>query len=156
MAEKPKSNASLSTASLADTFGLTFHHLGLAVQKPETARTFLTKLGYRIGPVMLDPVQNVHLAMGDHDAMPSVEIIWPADGKGPLDRYLKEHREGLVYHMAFAAKDLAASMAALKADPDVRAIFWAEPQEAILFGGRKIVFCIINGVGLIELVAEHR
>jgi methylmalonyl-CoA/ethylmalonyl-CoA epimerase len=150
MAEKPT-----TSASLADAFGLTFHHLGLAVAKPETARAFLSKLGYQIGPAMLDPVQNVHLAMCDHTTMPSVEIIWPAQGKGPLDRYLKEHREGLVYHMAFAAKDLAASIAALKADPAVRAIFWAEPQEAILFQGRKIVFCIVNGVGLIELVAEH-
>lgn len=151
MAEKPTTNA-----SLADSFGLTFHHLGLAVPKSETARTFLSKLGYRIGPAIFDPIQNVNLAMGEHATMPSVEIIWPGEGKGPLDRYLKEHRHGLVYHMAFAAKDLAASMAALKADPEVRAIFWAEPQEAVLFQGRKIVFCIINGVGLIELVAAHR
>lgn len=144
-----------SNASFAETFGLTFHHLGLAVAKPETAQAFLSKLGYRIGPAILDPIQNVNLAMGDHATMPSVEIIWPAEEKGPLDRYLKERREGLVYHMAFAAKDLTASIAALKADPEIRAIFWAEPQEAILFQGRKIVFCIINGVGLIELVAEH-
>lgn len=149
MPDQPTSNA-----SFADSFGLAFHHLGLAVATPETARAFLSKLGYRIGPAVLDPIQNVNLAMADHATMPSVEIIWPGEGKGPLDRYLKEHREGLVYHMAFAAEDLAASMAALKADAEIRAIFWAEPQEAILFQGRKIVFCIINGVGLIELVAE--
>jgi methylmalonyl-CoA/ethylmalonyl-CoA epimerase len=145
----------MSNANFAEALGLTFHHLGLAVQKPDTARTFLSKLGYRIGPMIFDPVQNVHLAMCEHATMPSVEIICPAEGKGPLDRYLQQHKDGLVYHMAFAAKDLAASIAALKADTDMRAIFWAEPQEAVLFEGRKIVFCIVNDMGLIELVAEH-
>lgn len=134
-------------------FGLTFHHLGLAVQKPDTARIFLSKLGYRIGEMIFDPVQNVHLAMCDHATMPSVEIICQAKGKGPIDHYLQKYKDGLVYHVAFAAKDLSASIAALKADRELRAIFWAEPREAVLFGGRKIVFCIVNGMGLIELVA---
>jgi hypothetical protein len=141
----------------ANKYGLTFHHLGLAAQKPDTARAFLSNLGYRIGAMVYDPIQNVHLAMGEHPAMPSVEIICPATGmgKGPLDRYLARHKEGLVYHMAFTAKDLPASIAALKSDPDTRAVFWAEPQEAILFEGRKVVFCIVPGVGLIELVAAQ-
>jgi glyoxalase/bleomycin resistance protein/dioxygenase superfamily protein len=116
----------------ANKYGLTFHHLGLAVQKPDTAQIFLANLGYQIGTMMLDPIQNVRLGLCDHPAMPSVEIICPAAGKGPLDRYLAQHRDGLVYHMCFAAKDLPASIAALKADTDVEAVFWAEPQEAVL------------------------
>ena len=85
----------------------------------------------------------------------SVEIICPAEGKGPLDRYLQQHKDGLAYHMDFAAEDLNASTAALKADQDLQAIFRAEPQEAVLFEGRKIVFCIVRGMGLIELVAKR-
>jgi methylmalonyl-CoA/ethylmalonyl-CoA epimerase len=139
---------------IANSYGLTFHHLGLAVARPEAAQGFLANLGYQIGPMIHDPVQNVQLCLCDHTAMPSVEIICPADGNGPLDRYLQQHKDGLVYHMAFAAKDLPASIAALKADEDMQAIFWNEPQQAILFGGRSIVFCIIRGMGLIELVAE--
>jgi hypothetical protein len=145
----------MSADSLANKYGLTFHHLGLAVRNPVAAQVFLTNLGYQIGAMVYDPIQNVHLAMCDHPAMPSVEIICPAQGKGPLDRYLQQHKEGLVYHVCFAAQDLPASIAALKADQDMRAIFWSEPQEAILFQGRKIVFCIVTGVGLIELVAEQ-
>jgi hypothetical protein len=139
----------------ANKYGLTFHHLGLAVQKPDAAQVFLANLGYQIGTMMHDPVQNVHLGLCEHPTMPTVEIICPAEGKGPLDRYLQQHKDGLVYHMCFAAKDLTASIAALKADQDVQAIFWAEPQQAILFQGRKIVFCIVKGMGLIELVAEQ-
>jgi len=56
----------------ANKYGLTFHHLGLAAQKPDTARVFLSNLGYRVGAMVHDPIQNVHLAMGEHPAMPSV------------------------------------------------------------------------------------
>jgi catechol 2,3-dioxygenase-like lactoylglutathione lyase family enzyme len=139
----------------ADKYGLTFHHLGLAVRKADTAEAFLSNLGYRIGTTVYDPLQNVHVCLCEHPRMPSIEVICPGPGKSPIDRYLQEYKEGLVYHICFAAKDLTASIAELKADPQVKAIFWAEPQQAILFGGRKITFAIINGVGLIELLAEN-
>lgn len=139
----------------ANKYGLSFHHLGLAVHKPDTAQVFLSNLGYQVGAMVYDPIQNVHLAMCNHPAMPAVEIICPAEGKGPLDRYLQQHKDGLVYHMCFAARDLAASIAAFKADRDMRAIFLSEPKEAILFQGRKVVFCLVAGMGLIELVAEQ-
>jgi glyoxalase/bleomycin resistance protein/dioxygenase superfamily protein len=145
----------MNVAPFANKYGLTFHHLGLAVQKPDAAQAFLVNLGYQIGTMIHDPVQNVHLALCDHPIMPAVEIICPAEGKGPLDRYLRQHKDGLVYHMGFAAADLTGSIAALKAEEVLQAIFWAEPQEAVLFQGRKIVFCIVRGLGLIELVAER-
>jgi hypothetical protein len=140
----------------ANAYGLTFHHLGLAVKTPDVAAAFLSNLGYRVGATVFDPIQNVHLALCEHPAMPAVEIICPGPGKSPIDRYLQQHKEGLVYHMCFAAKDLEGSMAALKADQKVRAIFWAAPQPAVLFDGRKVVFCIVDGLGLIELLAEAR
>jgi Glyoxalase/Bleomycin resistance protein/Dioxygenase superfamily len=139
----------------ADKYGLTFHHLGLAVSKADTAETFLSNVGYRIGPTVYDPIQNVHVCLCEHPGMPSIEIICPGPGKSPIDRYLQEHKEGLVYHICFAARDLTASIAELKSDPQIKAIFWAEPQEAVLFGGRKIAFGVINGLGLIELLAEQ-
>jgi len=139
----------------ANAYGLTFHHLGLAVRKPDTAQAFLSNLGYRIGTAVYDPIQNVQLALCEHPVMPAVEIICPGPGKSPIDRYLQQHKEGLVYHVCFAAKDLAGSTAALKQDRAIQAIFWAEPQKAVLFGDRKIVFCIVKDMGLIELLAEH-
>lgn len=140
---------------VAGKYGLTFHHLGLAVRKADTAEAFLSNLGYRVGTMIYDPLQNVHVCFCEHPSMPSIEIICPGDGKSPIDRYLQEHKEGLVYHMCFSARDLSASISELKTDPQVMAIFWAEPKEALLFGGRKIAFGVINGVGLIELLAEN-
>jgi len=139
----------------ANKYGLTFHHLGLAVRTPDIAKAFLSNLGYRIGATVFDPIQNVHVALCEHPAMPAVEIICPGPGKSPIDRYLQQHKEGLVYHICFAARDLKASMAALQADKAIRAIFWAEPQAAALFEGRKVAFCIVTGMGLIELLAER-
>jgi catechol 2,3-dioxygenase-like lactoylglutathione lyase family enzyme len=135
-------------------WGLVFHHLGLAVKDPEAAAHFLTGLGYRIGPVILDPLQNVHLAMCAHDQMPDVEIISPAEGAGPLDKLLSTHKDGLVYHMCYTCADLDRSLDALESDDrfSVRSI--APPTEAILFGGKRVSFYLVEGVGLIEIIDQ--
>jgi catechol 2,3-dioxygenase-like lactoylglutathione lyase family enzyme len=144
----------MSAPFLPKTWGLSFHHLGLAVQDPQAAAHFLTGLGYRIGPMMLDPLQNVHLAMCTHDAMPDVEIISPAEDKGPLDKLLAAHKEGLVYHMCYTSKDLARSLDALESDEGLRLFTISPPKEAILFGGKRVSFYMVAGVGLIEIIDE--
>ena len=133
-------------------WGLAFHHLGLAAKDPKAAAHFLTGLGYRIGQMVYDPLQNVHLAMCAHDHMPEVEIISPADGPGPLDKLLSSHRDGLVYHMCYTSDDLDSSLDALESDErfSVRSI--ARPTEAILFGGKRVSFYLIEGVGVIEII----
>lgn len=137
-----------------NTWGLSFHHLGLAVQDPQAAAHFLTGLGYRIGPMMFDPLQNVHLGMCTHDTMPGVEIISPAEGKGPLDKLLSSHKDGLVYHMCYTSKDLARSLDALEFDGDLRLFTVSPPKEAVLFGAKRVSFYMVAGVGLIEIIDE--
>lgn len=135
-------------------WGLAFHHLGLAVKSPEPAAQFLTGLGYRISSMMFDPLQNVHLAMCTHQHMPDVEIITPAEGKGPLDKMLSANREGLVYHMCYASPDLKTTLDALESDPNLRLFCVSPPKEAVLFGGKRVSFYLIAGVGLIEIIDE--
>lgn len=133
--------------------GLTFHHLGLAVKDPAIARVFLEGLGYRIHDAVFDPEQNVNLAMAIHWQMPDVEVIWPEGSTGPLDRMLNKHPKGLVYHVCYVSKDLAASISACEAaglDP----VCVAEPKKAVLFGGKEVVFYSIKGIGLIEIICE--
>src|SRR6185437_11239481 len=91
-------------------WGLAFHHLGLGTGDPKAAAHFLSGLGYRIGPTIFDPLQNVHLAMCAHDRMPSVEIISPGEGPCTLDKLLSAHNEGLVYHMCYTCADLDHSL----------------------------------------------
>jgi methylmalonyl-CoA/ethylmalonyl-CoA epimerase len=56
----------------------TFHHLGLAARRQDSARRFAEALGYQVGETVLDPLQNVELAMCTHPRMPALEIVTPA------------------------------------------------------------------------------
>ncbi len=95
-------------------FGLTFHHLGLAVEAAEPAESFLSGLGYAIAPAIYDHHQNVNLRWAEHTSMPAVEIITPATGPGPLDQILKRG-DAMIYHICFATENLASSLEALRA-----------------------------------------
>jgi methylmalonyl-CoA/ethylmalonyl-CoA epimerase len=137
-----------------NTWGLTFHHLGLAAEKPEAAACFLMGLGYRIGPMMFDPLQNVHVGMCTHDHMPDVEIIAPAEGQGPLDKLLSAARDGLVYHMCYTSADLDSSLAALESEEGLRVHCVSDPKKTVLFAGKPVSFYLVSGVGLIEIIEE--
>lgn len=132
-------------------FNLTFHHLGLAVRRPEPALLFLQGLGYRCAEPVFDGLQNVHLIMCAHAAMPAVEIIYPGTGPTPIDGYLAKQPNGLIYHACYAAPDLAGTLVQLEA-AGIAAICVSEPKPAILFGGRKVSFYNVLGVGLIEII----
>ena len=69
---------------MSTNFGLTFHHLGLALQNDTEATTFLRGLDYEIGEKVFDPEQNVYLRYCHNDKRPAVELILPGNGEGPL------------------------------------------------------------------------
>ena len=136
-------------------YGLTFHHLGLAVKTPGAAVSFLEGLGYAAGEAVFDPLQNVHLLMCDHPAMPSIEVIYRAKGEGPLDKLLARQKDGLVYHMCYTATSLQASLQALEADKSAELFCISPPKAAVLFGGKPVSFYLVAGVGLIEIIDEE-
>jgi len=141
--------------SEANAFGLSFHHLGLAVRRPRDATQFLTGLGYTLAEPVFDPEQNVNLIMCSHaGSMPDVEIIFPAMGKSPVDALTASRPDGIVYHMCYVTADLAVTLAALDAG-GVRAVCKAPPTPAILFGGRNVSFYDIVGMGLCEIIEDH-
>ena len=140
--------------SRPNTWGLDFHHLGLATKDPEAAAHFLSGLGYQIGPSIMDPLQNVRARMCAHEQMPRVEIISPSDSAGPLDKLLSAHKDGLVYHMCFTCADLDQSLDALESDERLRVHSISPPTEGVLFGGKRVSFYLVEGVGLIEIIEE--
>ena len=139
---------------LPNQFGLTFHHLGLAVRQPTEINRFLCGLGYSIGEIIHDPEQNVHLAMCLHPVMPNLEIIYPADGAGPLDTLLERHKDGLVYHICYVTQDLDATLDALESSNGIRLFCVSPPKPAVLFGGARVSFYLVAGVGLIEILDQ--
>jgi methylmalonyl-CoA/ethylmalonyl-CoA epimerase len=136
-----------------NAFGLTFHHLGLAVAKPAPAIQFLGGLGYNFGPEVYDPLQNVRLMMCTHSSSPAVEIIAPksAEDKGPVSELIRKNRFGLIYHSCFETADLAVTLAAWE-EKGLRTVCVSAPKPAVLFDGRKVSFYMVNGAGLIELL----
>jgi methylmalonyl-CoA/ethylmalonyl-CoA epimerase len=142
----------MAAAGFANRYGLSFHHLGLAVATPEPALVFLQGLGYRTGKVVFDPLQDVNVQMCEHPVMPVVEIIFPGKEAGRLNALLARSREGLVYHVAYRTADLAASLTAFEAERGLRAVCVSAPKPAVLFNGEPVSFYMIAGMGLIELI----
>ncbi len=134
-------------------FGLTFHHLGLAVREPSRGCAFLLGLGYRIEASVLDSVQKVNLAMARHDRMPDVEIIWSDQSAGPLDRMLDKYAEGIIYHVCYVTQDITASLQAIT-DAGLKPFCVSSPRGAVLFGGRRVSFYMVQGMGLIEIIED--
>ena len=134
--------------------GLTFHHLGLAVRQPEEAITFTRGLGYVIGKPVNDAEQNVNLVFCTHSTAPAIEIIFPANGKSPIDALVAKHANGIVYHCCYVSKDLDATLSAFSKS-GLRPLCVSSPKPAILFGGAIVSFYQIMGIGLIEII-ENR
>jgi len=130
-------------------YGLRFHHLGLAVPGPEQAFQFLGSLGYTAGAEAFDPLQNVHLAMRHHAAMPDVEVIWPGEPPSPIDQMIK--RGHMIYHLCYETDAAEAALAAMEAD-GFRVMSLGPPKPARLFGGVPVSFHRVDGFGLIELI----
>lgn len=130
---------------------LRFHHFGLAVRRPEEARKFVASLGYQTGQAVFDPAQNVHLELCCHPTHPAVEIVWPGGETGPIDKLARRYTSGIVYHLCYETNDLAAALAALTS-VGLNPICISGPTPALLFGGRKVSFYNVIGLGLVEIL----
>ena len=132
-------------------FGLSFHHLGLAVRTPENALVFVKGLDYEIHPSIYDNFQNVNLILCSHELMPNIEIIFPSDTPGPLDNILKKNSE-LIYHICYSTMDLEQSLEKIKFINKIIAVTY--PKPAILFSNKLVSFYKVIGFGLIEIIEE--
>lgn len=131
-------------------FGLEFHHLGLAVRKPETAVAYHRSLGYAVAAPVFDPEQNVNLIMCSSADMPDVEIIAPAEGPSPIDGMVLKY-DSAIYHTCFTAPNAEACVKRMK-EAGLKVLCVAQPKPAVLFGGKKVSFYTVLGVGTIEII----
>jgi len=130
---------------------LRFHHFGLAVRRPDDAKVYLATLGYQAGEEIFDPGQNVHLQLCTHPTHPVVEIIWPNDTPGPIATLTARHSAGIIYHLCYETDNLAAALARFS-EAKLRVVCISPPAPAPLFGGRKVSFYNVIGIGLIEII----
>jgi len=135
-----------------ENYGLTFHHLGLAVSDVPAALKVLRGLGFECGEEIHDPLQEVRLVWCQHATMPAVELVAPTEAPGPIDNIL-EYSSELIYHTCYEAANIEESVSAIKGD-GIRVLPVASPKPAVLFGGRRVGFYQLRGFGLIEIVEE--
>jgi len=131
---------------------LRFHHLGLATRDADETSRMLHAMGYTLAESLFDPLQNVNLIWCEHDTMPAIEVVYPADSPGPLGSYLAEFSE-MVYHLCYVADDIQAAVASIRAI-GARVLPVAPPKPAVLFDGRQVGFYLVKGLGLIEILEE--
>ena len=130
---------------------MTIDHIGYAVKRVDRAMASFEKLGFRFEPCIDDADRNVRLAFGDNDGY-RIELVAPLD-KGqpsPVDQYLR-NTPGAPYHICYQADDLEAAVEQLQ-QQGFRVII--EPKPAVAFGGRRVVFMMSLGFGLMEIVEK--
>ena len=131
-------------------FGLEFDHFGLATRDAPRTLAFLRGLGYSTPETVHDPLQQVDLVLCRHPAMPTVEVIFGADGEGPLDAILARQPQS-IYHLCFRSDRLADSLAAMKAAGH-RVLPVLPQKPAVLFDLALVSFHMVRGFGLIEII----
>lgn len=126
-------------------------HIGYAVKRIERAITAFQILGFEFEPVIDDTDRNVKLAFGNKDGL-RIELVAPLDKKqdSPVDQYLS-NAVGTPYHICYESDNLDAEISELKAKGYKVVI---EPRPAVAFGGRRVVFMMNIGFGLMEIVEK--
>jgi methylmalonyl-CoA/ethylmalonyl-CoA epimerase len=127
------------------------NHIGFAVLDIAPAiAIFRDLLGASVGEIFEDPLQRVRLCFVDHVAG-RIELIAPLGEHSPVDRIVAEG--GGAYHLCYETDDLDADLARLRTHGFLPT---AQPQPAIAFEGRRVVFLFHPIARLIELVEAAR
>jgi 4-hydroxyphenylpyruvate dioxygenase-like putative hemolysin len=133
---------------------LRFHHLGMAVSRPETARRSFELLGYAIGEAVFDPGQNSYVQMCTSGSFPNVELVYSDSEESPVANLTKLH-DSVVYHMCFETASIEDAVEQWRTS-GVRAMRVAEGKPAPLFDNRRVAFYQVQGLGLVELLESAR
>ena len=136
-------------------FGLVFHHSGLIVRNPDSALQFFAQIDYRIGPTICDPHQNANIIMCEHNDEPWIEIIYLADGDGPLAALIATPLNEIQRYDSYVTNDLEQTLRQLKEAKFLPRCV-SPPRPAAQFNGDKVGFYSLVGARLIEIiVSEH-
>lgn len=124
-------------------------HIGYAVKRIDRALSSFEKMGFSFEPVIDDEDRNVKLAFGEKGGY-RIELVAPLDKKqeSPVDQYLS-NTVGTPYHICYESANFEAEIEELKSQ-DFKVVI--EPKPAVAFGGRRVVFMMNIGFGLMEIV----
>jgi hypothetical protein len=82
---------------------------------------------------------------------PAIELVTPRPGNLGLWSLLRR-RDDYMYHVCYSASGFEEALAMLSDDGQQRVIQIGEPKPAVLFGGARVMFVSVPGMGLVELL----
>ena len=126
-------------------------HIGYAVKKIDKAMKSFETLGYVFEEVIEDFDRNILISFGCKDGY-RIELVQPLDKKkeSPVDVYLSKVGP-TPYHICYVSNDFEREVEELKTQ-GFRVII--EPAKAVAFDGKRVVFMMNLGMGLMEIVEE--
>lgn len=130
---------------------MNIEHIGYAVRRMDKAIEAFHKLGYVFKPEVDDTDRNIKIAFGEKDGY-RIELVCPLDKNmaSPIDKYLS-NAPGTPYHICYGSTDFDEDIEHLKSCGFKVVI---EPRKAIAFGGKRVVFMMCLGFGLMEIVEQ--
>ncbi len=133
---------------LDNKIDIKFHHLGLAVKKPEIVRKFLVSLGYKPQKELINKIFNVYIQFHEHEFMPKIELIYKYKDSTPIDKIL-QYDDAQIYHICYKCTDIKKVILGLK-NIGLKAVCISRGTKDFPFS-----FYYIKGIGLIELLEDN-
>lgn len=126
-------------------------HIGYAVRRIDRAMEAFKELGFDFDEIIDDSDRNVRLVFGEKDGY-RIELVSSLDKEktSPVDQYING-ASGTPYHICYSSNDFEKDLGTLKSR-GYKVII--EPKPAVAFGGKRVVFMMNIGFGLMEIVEE--
>lgn len=128
-------------------------HIGYAVRQIDKAKEHFEILGFKFGQIIFDYERNVKLLFGNNDTC-RIELVAQLDKnyESPVDRYVS-NTFGMPYHICYSSEAF---------DNDIQRLVGrgfkvvVSPNKAVAFNGRRVVFLLSTGLGLVEIVEANK
>lgn len=130
---------------------MTVDHVGYAVKNLDESRIKFEALGFRFENKIIDTARNLNILFGvnGNERIELLEVL-NKNNPSPIDSYLKKIGP-TPYHICYKSADIEKDVRELRNDGFIVVVL---PQEAIAFGGKKVVFLYEKSIGIIELVEQ--
>ena len=130
---------------------MTINHIGYAVKHIDRALSSFEDLGFIFEPIVEDTDRNIKIAFGEKDGY-RIELVSPLNQnvESPVDQFLS-NMPGTPYHICYESDDFAGELSMLK-QQGFKVII--EPKPAVAFGGKRVVFMMNLGFGLMEIAEK--
>tara|TARA_Y100000816_G_C25977269_1_gene510178 strand:+ start:429 stop:836 length:408 start_codon:yes stop_codon:yes gene_type:complete len=130
-----------------NNLGLKIHHIGIVVK--DIGAYLKSSQHNKKTDIIYDPIQHSHICLIDDGLKtPLIELIEPIDEKSTTFQYLKKNGTSM-HHFCYEIDNYNRLEAYMKQN-NLKRIFG--PVEAVIFNGKKVVFCFSIFLGIMEFL----